>query len=89
MAVKAITLPSLGQGQLWSPKGEYHSCRRRYSGFAAWQAKIQLGLEAESVSVTDTYGDGRHVSIAVVSNVFEGQSSVKRQRMVYKVIFQA
>ena len=30
-------------------------------------------------------GDGRHVSIDVVSEVFEGESSVKRQRMVYKV----
>lgn len=41
------------------------------------------------MSVTDTYGDGRHVSIDVVSNIFEGQSSVKRQRMVYKVTLSA
>lgn len=52
---------------------------------AALQAKIQLELEADSVSVKDTYGDGKHVSIEVVSNIFEGQSSMKRQRMVYKV----
>jgi len=37
------------------------------------------------VEISDTYGDGRHVSIDVVSPLFEGQSSVKRQRMVYKV----
>eukprot|EP00983_Pelagomonas_calceolata_P107758 1159382-Pelagomonas_calceolata.AAC.5 len=29
--------------------------------------------------------DGRHVSIEVISPLFEGQSAVKRQRMVYKV----
>ena len=52
---------------------------------AAPQAKIQLELGADSVSVKDTYGDGKHVSIEVVSNIFEGQSSMKRQRMVYKV----
>ena len=57
-----------------------------YSGRAdCSQWKIKQELEADSVSVTDTYGDGRHVSIDVVSNIFEGQSSVKRQRMVYKV----
>lgn len=37
------------------------------------------------VSVTDVYGDGRHVSISVVSNLFEGKNPVQRQRMVYKV----
>ena len=37
------------------------------------------------MEISDTYGDGRHVSIDVVSPLFEGQSSVKRQRMVYKV----
>jgi len=31
--------------------------------------------------------DGRHVSISVVSPLFEGQNAVKRQRMVYKVTF--
>ena len=35
--------------------------------------------------MTDAYGNGQHVSIDVVSNQFEGQSSMKRQRMVYKV----
>eukprot|EP00775_Hariotina_reticulata_P008227 gene8227-biopygen10087 len=51
----------------------------------AMQQKISEALEAQSVSVTDVYGDGRHVNIAVVSNAFEGKNSVQRQRMVYKV----
>jgi len=42
------------------------------------QQKIQEDLEADSVRVTDTYGDGRHVSIDVISKVFDGQSSMKR-----------
>jgi acid stress-induced BolA-like protein IbaG/YrbA len=44
-----------------------------------------IALETDRVSVTDTYGDGRHVSIDVVSPVFDGMSSVKRQQKVYKV----
>jgi len=35
--------------------------------------------------VKDVYGDGRHVSIEVISDMFEGESQMKRQRMVYKV----
>lgn len=42
------------------------------------QGKIQEALEADKVQITDTYGDGRHVSIDVVSNLFEGQSTMKR-----------
>ncbi len=40
--------------------------------------KIAEALEAHSVEITDTYGDGRHVSIDVVSDKFEGQSSMNR-----------
>ncbi|CAO2840928.1 unnamed protein product [Amaranthus hypochondriacus] len=50
--------------------------------------KIRDELNAESVAVKDAYGDGRHVSIDVVSSAFEGQSAVNRQRMVYKVIWE-
>lgn len=46
---------------------------------------ITSNLEADRVDVTDVYGDGRHVNIEVVSKLFEGQTSVKRQRLVYKV----
>jgi stress-induced morphogen len=49
------------------------------------QTKIEQALDADSVSVTDVQGDGRHVEIVVVSSKFEGQNSVNRQRMVYKV----
>lgn len=52
---------------------------------AAMEAKISEALEAERVSVSDVYGDGRHVNIDVVSEAFEGKNSVQRQRMVYKV----
>ncbi|KAF7825030.1 protein BOLA4, chloroplastic/mitochondrial [Senna tora] len=52
------------------------------------EKKIKDHLNAESVSVKDAYGDGRHVSIDVVSAAFEGQSAVNRQRMVYKAIWE-
>lgn len=48
---------------------------------------IQEALNAESVKVTDTYGDGRHVSIDVIASEFEGKSAVKRQQAVYKAIW--
>ncbi|KAL9228627.1 hypothetical protein vseg_004182 [Gypsophila vaccaria] len=52
------------------------------------ETKIKNELNAESVIVKDAYGDGRHVSIVVVSSSFEGQSAVNRQRMVYKAIWE-
>ncbi|KAK9838581.1 hypothetical protein WJX84_005448 [Apatococcus fuscideae] len=51
------------------------------------EGTLREELEADKVAVTDVYGDGRHVGIDVVSKLFEGQSSVKRQRMVYKAIW--
>ncbi|KAK9932384.1 hypothetical protein M0R45_019623 [Rubus argutus] len=50
--------------------------------------KIKEQLNAESVTVIDANGDGRHVSIDVVSSSFEGKSAVNRQRMVYKAIWE-
>ncbi|XP_059667453.1 protein BOLA4, chloroplastic/mitochondrial [Cornus florida] len=55
---------------------------------ASMEKKIKEHLNAESVSVKDAYGDGRHVSIDVISSAFEGQSAVNRQRMVYKAIWE-
>lgn len=52
------------------------------------KASITESLVADKVEVVDVYGDGRHVSIEVVSKLFEGQTSVKRQRLVYKAIWQ-
>lgn len=52
------------------------------------EKKIKEELNAESVTVTDAYGDGRHVSIYVVASTFEGQSAVSRQRAVYKAIWE-
>ncbi|KAL5547063.1 hypothetical protein UlMin_006750 [Ulmus minor] len=50
--------------------------------------KIKEQLNAHSVIVMDAYGDGRHVSIDVVSLEFEGKSAVNKQRMVYKAILE-
>lgn len=47
--------------------------------------KIGEALETQQVKITDAYGDGRHVSIDVVSPLFEGKSAMQRQRLVYKV----
>lgn len=52
------------------------------------EKKIKEQLDADVVIVKDAYGDGRHVSINVVSKAFEGQSSLNRQRMVYKAIWE-
>ncbi|EPS58342.1 hypothetical protein M569_16474, partial [Genlisea aurea] len=50
--------------------------------------KIKEHLDAENVVVKDVSGDGRHVSIEVISAAFEGKSAVNRQRMVYKAIWE-
>ncbi|KAF7108223.1 hypothetical protein CFC21_108738 [Triticum aestivum] len=52
------------------------------------ETKIKEQLEADTVTVFDASGDGRHVCIDVVSKAFEGKSAVNRQRMVYKVIWE-
>lgn len=52
------------------------------------RTKIETALEAKAVRVADVSGDGRHVNIDVVSDAFEGKSSVARQRMVYKAIWE-
>jgi stress-induced morphogen len=54
---------------------------------ASMKAKISEALQTENVSVRDMRGDGRHVEIDVVSKLFEGQSTMQRQRMVYKSIW--
>lgn len=51
------------------------------------KSKIAEALQTENVSVKDLSGDGRHVSIDVISSLFEGQNSMQRQRMVYKSIW--
>eukprot|EP00892_Ulva_mutabilis_P007788 jgi/Ulvmu1/5381/UM022_0176.1 len=52
------------------------------------KSKIETALEAERVDVKDVYGDHQHVSIEVVSAQFEDKTTVQRQRMVYKAIWQ-
>lgn len=51
----------------------------------AMTQKIGEALETDKVLVQDMHGDGRHVSIDVVSALFDGKNAVQRQRMVYKV----
>ncbi|GIL76879.1 hypothetical protein Vretimale_8652 [Volvox reticuliferus] len=51
------------------------------------RAKICEALETDTCTVTDVYGDGRHVSIDVVSKLFADKNSMQRQRMVYKAIW--
>mmetsp|Transcript_35778 Transcript_35778/g.43193 ORF Transcript_35778/g.43193 Transcript_35778/m.43193 type:complete len:162 (+) Transcript_35778:77-562(+) len=50
--------------------------------------KIKTALEADSVNIIDVNGDHQHVSIDVVSSLFEGKTSVQRQRLVYKAIWE-
>ncbi|GIL56620.1 hypothetical protein Vafri_11961 [Volvox africanus] len=51
------------------------------------RAKICEALETDTCAVTDVYGDGRHVSIEVISKLFADKNSMQRQRMVYKAIW--
>ena len=50
--------------------------------------QISSELETEKVKITDVNGDAQHVIIDVVSKLFEGKTSVQRQRMVYKAIWE-
>jgi stress-induced morphogen len=54
------------------------------------QEKIQKALETKDVIVTGAYDDpnGSHISIQVVSPMFEGKRAVQRQQIVYKAIWE-
>lgn len=56
---------------------------------ATVEKKLTDAFKPHSLSVIPAYGDpnGSHVSIDVVSDAFEGMNTVKRHRMVYKVIW--
>ena len=49
--------------------------------------QIQSSLDALEVRVEDQSGDGQHVCISVVAEVFQDKTSVQRQRLVYKSIW--
>lgn len=70
-----------------SPKEPITPAQKQISQelMTSMESSIGKALEAEKVSVTDVYGDNQHVCINVVSTQFEGQTAVKRQRLVYKV----
>ena len=54
------------------------------------QEKIQKALGTIDVKVTGAYDDpnGSHISIQVVSPLFEGKRAVQRQQLVYKAIWE-
>lgn len=58
------------------------------SDMESMRQKIMAQLETDCVTVHDTSGDGQHVAIDVVAEVFEGKTQVQRQRMVYKAIWE-
>jgi stress-induced morphogen len=80
-----------GPGSIFdeSPKEPVSDHQRQISEvlMASMEEKIKAALETDIVSVKDVYGDNQHVSIEVVSPLFEDKSAVQRQRMVYKVSF--
>ena len=49
----------------------------------AVKALLEQNLEDCDVSVS---GDGRHIDVMVVGDVFSGLSPVKKQQLVYKVL---
>ncbi|KAM0935262.1 putative BolA protein [Dioscorea sansibarensis] len=95
--LKSVSLSGSGQGCEVSPTRRLCSVRASPvsdSGsidmplMQSMEKKIKEHLNADLVTVKDAYGDGRHVSIDVISTAFEGQSPVNRQRMVYKAIWE-
>jgi len=52
--------------------------------------KIGSALETSDVKVTGAYDDpnGSHISVEVVSQLFEGKRPVQRQQLVYKAIWE-
>jgi stress-induced morphogen len=54
------------------------------------QEKIRKALGTTDVKVTGAYDDpnGSHISIQVVSPLFEGKRAVQRQQLVYKAIWE-
>lgn len=38
------------------------------------------------IDITDMYGDGQHLKIRVVSNLFKGKSLLAQHRMVYDAL---
>lgn len=54
------------------------------------QSKIADALQATDVTVTGAYDDpnGSHISITVVSPLFQGKRAVQRQQLVYKAIWE-
>ena len=89
----AVGGPHLGNVQMFnvgtSPLWAASSANGSGTLVEQMQAKIRDGLGgADEVEVIDVSGDTRHVAIRVVSKAFEGKSSINRQRLVYKCIWE-
>mmetsp|Transcript_34265 Transcript_34265/g.68529 ORF Transcript_34265/g.68529 Transcript_34265/m.68529 type:complete len:160 (+) Transcript_34265:24-503(+) len=57
---------------------------------AGMEKKLKNELSPVQLEVIPAYGDpnGSHVTIKVVSDVFEGKRALQRQQMVYKIIWE-
>ncbi|XP_051203475.1 protein BOLA4, chloroplastic/mitochondrial [Lolium perenne] len=104
VALSSLSSSSSARFTTWSPPPLSGSTRTRgFASWASapgpagptespitqsMETKIKEQLEADTVTVIDASGDGRHVCIDVVSKAFEGKTAVNRQRMVYKVIWE-
>mmetsp|Transcript_22674 Transcript_22674/g.31991 ORF Transcript_22674/g.31991 Transcript_22674/m.31991 type:complete len:150 (-) Transcript_22674:96-545(-) len=53
------------------------------------KTKIMKALETKDVNVIGAYDDpnGSHISVEVVSSLFEGKRPVQRQQLVYKALW--
>ncbi|KAL7538504.1 hypothetical protein ACHAWF_010598 [Thalassiosira exigua] len=54
------------------------------------RSKISAALETDDVKVIGAYDDpnGSHISVEVVSTLFEGKRPVQRQQLVYKALWE-
>ena len=50
------------------------------------QTTIQQAMPNADVKILDPMNDGVHLSAVIVSEDFEGQSRIKRHRMVYSAL---
>ena len=63
--------PGGPQAQPPQDSGDVQSGQISQQVVASMKENITAELDATRVDITDTYGDGRHVSIDVVANAFE------------------
>jgi len=47
------------------------------------RSRVTSALPDAEISIRDTVGDGDHLDMVVVSEAFEGKTTLQRHRMVY------